>query len=55
MVPHTDCGTIQNVSLGAVRSHLPTRLDAMQSFIYKCGELQAAGNSICLCLTGVLL
>jgi hypothetical protein len=23
----------------------------MQSFIYKCGELQAAGNSICLCLT----
>ncbi len=47
--------SIQNVSLGDVRSHLPALPAARQSIIYKCGELRAGGNSICLCLTGVLL
>ncbi len=47
-------GTIQAVLLGAVRSHVPARPAARQSSV-KSGELQAGGNNICLCLSGVAL
>jgi hypothetical protein len=36
----TDCGTVQTVLLGAVRSHALARPAAWQSFSYK---LEAAG------------
>ena len=50
----TDCSTVQTVLLGAVHSmYWPAQLPGRSSVIS--GELQAGGNSICLCLTGVLL
>jgi hypothetical protein len=40
------CGTVQTGLLGAVRSHVPAWPVFRNSFS---GELQAGGNSICLC------
>jgi hypothetical protein len=37
MVYRTDCGTAQTVLLGGVRSHVPARPAARQSFSYKWG------------------
>ncbi len=48
-----DWGTVQTVLLGGVRSHVLARPAGRASVIS--GELQAGGNSTCLCLTGVLL
>jgi hypothetical protein len=45
--------TLQTVLSGAVCSHITARPAARQSFSLS-GELQAGGNSICLCLTEVL-
>jgi hypothetical protein len=55
MVPRTDCCTVQTVLLGAVHSQVPARPAAWQIFNCFMWELQAGGNGICLCLSGVLL
>jgi hypothetical protein len=44
--------SVQAVLFGAVRSQVLARPDARQSFVIS-GELQAVGDSISLCLTGV--
>ncbi len=50
----TGCDTVQTVLIGVVRSHVPARQAARQSFSFN-GELQAGGNSICLCFWSALM
>ncbi len=49
-------GTGHTVLLGAVRSHVPARLAAMQAVLQlQVGSCRLGGTVPCLCLTGVLL